>query len=404
MDVLQGRGQGVQRHPGNEKYRHLVHVNKRIYAQCPRQDKVKISKGIVAAIREFGGRFLILDERTSVYSDIGDKKATEKTSQALREGQKAIRKQIYEEEARMAAGGNGVGGGQPQPHQRETSPQGYFAFSLQFPESLYAREEANKPAKEPDAVAVTSNPALAAALEQFPADPALAAALDQFPGAKPPALAARLQETPSPPRRPSLAEMRGSASGGSVMDMSCLSRSSVFEDLVRNSQNDRETIKSILSTEVMNLVRTSEVQILEVERLTNNSVAFDEFYSDRVSELRMTGAETVGSGAARGSGRRQRLTELSISNESLMNETMMTIPPEDMSRTSTRLTNTSFHSKKRTVDELSLSDKDACDLLAGLGKTEQGTLEQILKGGEPNNWPLGKTEQGTLEQMEITSL
>ena len=28
LDVLNGRGQGVQRHPGNVNYRKLVHVNK----------------------------------------------------------------------------------------------------------------------------------------------------------------------------------------------------------------------------------------------------------------------------------------------------------------------------------------------------------------------------------------
>ena len=85
-DVLQGRGQGVQRHPGNVKYRTLVFVNKvsmyivcemfvavfvlecgvifvfilqlvcflhliiiciclqGLYAKCPRTDKIKISK------------------------------------------------------------------------------------------------------------------------------------------------------------------------------------------------------------------------------------------------------------------------------------------------------------------------------------------------------------------------
>ncbi len=37
-----------------------------------------ILQGIVNAVRELGGRFLELDERTQVYYDIGDKKATEK--------------------------------------------------------------------------------------------------------------------------------------------------------------------------------------------------------------------------------------------------------------------------------------------------------------------------------------
>ena len=33
-DVLNGRGQGVQRHPGNVKYRKLVYVNKVRFIQC----------------------------------------------------------------------------------------------------------------------------------------------------------------------------------------------------------------------------------------------------------------------------------------------------------------------------------------------------------------------------------
>ena len=59
------------------------------------------------------------------------------------------------------------------------------------------------------------------------------------------------------------------------------------------------------------------------------------------------------SGAARRPGAlggQQRLTELSISNDSLMN---------------------------RTVDELSLSDKDV--LATGMGKTEEDTLELMFE-------------------------
>jgi hypothetical protein len=52
----------------------LVFVNKELYAKCPRSDKSKISKGIVAAIRHSGGRFLEHNERQDVYFDIGDKK------------------------------------------------------------------------------------------------------------------------------------------------------------------------------------------------------------------------------------------------------------------------------------------------------------------------------------------
>ncbi|KAL3770480.1 hypothetical protein ACHAW5_001493 [Stephanodiscus triporus] len=99
FDVIGGRGQGVQRLPGNRKYRALVSVNKRIYASCHRNDKRKICKAIVAAIRNYGGRFLEYDERSRTYHDIGDERAWGKTSQALREGLAEIRQQLYSDMA-----------------------------------------------------------------------------------------------------------------------------------------------------------------------------------------------------------------------------------------------------------------------------------------------------------------
>ena len=62
-------------------------------------NKVKIAKGIVRAVRARGGRFLKFDERSGEYSEIGNsgkQGAVEKTSQALREKQTALRKQIHD--------------------------------------------------------------------------------------------------------------------------------------------------------------------------------------------------------------------------------------------------------------------------------------------------------------------
>ena len=48
-------------------------------------------QGIVAAVRNKGGRFLAYDAHNQIfYADIGDKKATEKTSQALRDVKRKI--------------------------------------------------------------------------------------------------------------------------------------------------------------------------------------------------------------------------------------------------------------------------------------------------------------------------
>jgi hypothetical protein len=95
-DVLCGRGGAALRHPGNQTYRHLVNLNKGLYITCLKTEKLKISRSIVAAIREQNGRFLEKDSKKNAWFDIGDKKAIEKTSQALREGQPKLRQKIAE--------------------------------------------------------------------------------------------------------------------------------------------------------------------------------------------------------------------------------------------------------------------------------------------------------------------
>lgn len=98
-DVLCGRGGAALRHPGNQTYRRLVNLNKGLYITCLKTEKLKISRSIVAAIREQKGRFLEKDTSDSsnkIWFDIGDKKAIEKTSQALREGQPKLRQKIVE--------------------------------------------------------------------------------------------------------------------------------------------------------------------------------------------------------------------------------------------------------------------------------------------------------------------
>ena len=94
-DVLCGRGGAALRHPGNKTYRTLVQLNKGLYITCIKTEKLKISKSIVAAIREQKGRFLEKN-KDGTWDDIGDKKSVEKTSQALREGQPKLKQKIAE--------------------------------------------------------------------------------------------------------------------------------------------------------------------------------------------------------------------------------------------------------------------------------------------------------------------
>jgi hypothetical protein len=99
-DVLCGRGAAVTKHIGNQTYIKLVKFNKVLYATSSILEKGQISRSIVIAIQEIGGRFLVEQKRINqgqrFWVDIGDKKAIEKTSQALRENQPKVRKQLQE--------------------------------------------------------------------------------------------------------------------------------------------------------------------------------------------------------------------------------------------------------------------------------------------------------------------
>jgi len=85
-DVLSGRGGGTNRHPGNIHFRSIVAEAQPVYAGSRKRDKSDIAKNIVKKIRDNRGRFLKLNDDTGLWYDVGDYKAREKASQALREG------------------------------------------------------------------------------------------------------------------------------------------------------------------------------------------------------------------------------------------------------------------------------------------------------------------------------
>jgi hypothetical protein len=99
-DVMYGRGGGTNHHPGNKQYRQMVEDRKLEYVNSKRLDKPLVALEIIRFWRGQipSGRFLKLDEKTGLWSDVGDKKAREKTSQALREKAPLIRKQQEEEQ------------------------------------------------------------------------------------------------------------------------------------------------------------------------------------------------------------------------------------------------------------------------------------------------------------------
>merc|ERR1712087_74417 len=73
------------------------------------------------------------DEQSGTYFDIGDKKAREKTSQALREGQKKIRQSLH---SKSKTASNGVVVSHANRGQAGFIPsEGCFGYSAQVPES-----------------------------------------------------------------------------------------------------------------------------------------------------------------------------------------------------------------------------------------------------------------------------
>lgn len=86
-DVLFGRGQGVNRHIGNIRFRKIVKAMKKDYKRLATKGKRKmgLSSSLVEHIRRYGGRFLIFDANTLGWVEADMKRKREKCSQALRE-------------------------------------------------------------------------------------------------------------------------------------------------------------------------------------------------------------------------------------------------------------------------------------------------------------------------------
>lgn len=86
-DILCGRGGLTNHHKGNKRFRDIVALHRPDYVRAPKIQKPSVARVIVRAIRNGDppGRFLRRDNKSGLWYDIGDKRAAEKTSQALRE-------------------------------------------------------------------------------------------------------------------------------------------------------------------------------------------------------------------------------------------------------------------------------------------------------------------------------
>lgn len=94
-DVLLGRGVATTRHPGNRRFRSIVSEHLTLYATSTKKQKMMISRSIVDRIRE-EGEFLEKRAGTSSWHAVDDRRALEKTAQALRDGAAPIRKRLTE--------------------------------------------------------------------------------------------------------------------------------------------------------------------------------------------------------------------------------------------------------------------------------------------------------------------
>ena len=108
-DVLIGRG-GLsnKEHPGNLRWRRIMIRLKPDYDAARKSRKADLMRLVVDAVRGKdgrGGRFLVRDEASELWSDIGDMNAMKKTSQALRDiGKKERKVRDKEERARIEEG------------------------------------------------------------------------------------------------------------------------------------------------------------------------------------------------------------------------------------------------------------------------------------------------------------
>jgi hypothetical protein len=94
-DVLCGRGGLTNNAPGNVFFRRLVRMKQESYLLATKREKAGVAREIVDMVRALDppGRFLKKDSN-GVWVEIGDRKAREKTSQALREGAPELRQEL----------------------------------------------------------------------------------------------------------------------------------------------------------------------------------------------------------------------------------------------------------------------------------------------------------------------
>jgi len=154
-DVLSGRGNGSNMHPGNMYFRSLI-ANERIeYATSNPRQKKEISKRVVEAIykRVPPGRFLTKDKRDR-WEVMSAKKILKKTSQALREGQRPIKESFDPPPEESAAQQEQIQDGND---KKKGKVKGKKNSELTIPESIMVNQAQRRPMAKSLPVAMTSD-------------------------------------------------------------------------------------------------------------------------------------------------------------------------------------------------------------------------------------------------------
>lgn len=291
------------------------------------------------------------DDRTGIYLEVDDKKATEKTSQALREGQSETKKKIHRDEAAP---------------KHEMSELGYFGYSLHVLDALYKEHEDSichapvVPKNVPSSVtAIANSDAMAMALDQFPVVPPIQETTTYTDSSLPLAGTVDIQPL-SVDARPSFGRLTN-------MSLSSLLSIGSIRELLESARDENPqpaielmgvngTMMSLPSSEVRALILTSEPLLAQI-----GNVAF-EVMNERVSELRCSEMCKDLAKAVCGEDVNPRNTDFTLySRTSLMDASMMTIDRDDMS----------FFDGKLTFSELKEQQQerppiDDAELLLGM--------------------------------------
>ncbi|EJK65884.1 hypothetical protein THAOC_13214, partial [Thalassiosira oceanica] len=84
LDVLRGRGEVMNKHPGNVRFRREIEKVKSLYQTSSHKVKNRLSWKILSKVGDYGGRFLEKDDKGN-WLETNQNRARKKVAQALRE-------------------------------------------------------------------------------------------------------------------------------------------------------------------------------------------------------------------------------------------------------------------------------------------------------------------------------